>query len=342
MRKGIAAVAAIAGFAASPASAYTALYAFGDSLSDVGNVYAASGGKIPIAPYYDGRFSNGPNWVDDLSADLGLGPVTPSARGGDDFAVGGAQTGPTIVNPGVPLVDLDQQVDSFTTLHSTVLSPPKTGALYTLDIGANDIGNALAADATNSAALSTFLTQAVDNTVSAVDKLYTDGARDLLFYQVPDLSVVPAFEKYGRLAGTLASAFNQGVLKGLQPLEAQGLAVFDVPVFNAIRNVVANPARYGFANAADPCFSGNYDTPGTECADPGQYVFWDTEHPTAAAHALTAEVADDVLEGKPDPVGAPEPSTWAMMLTGLAGLGLARAVRRGLRAQSEKATLIGT
>jgi phospholipase/lecithinase/hemolysin len=91
-RLGLAVVAALLAWSATPASAYTALYSFGDSLSDGGNVFAASLGTIPAPPYFEGRFSNGPNWVDDLSAKLGfLTPVTASADGGNDFAVGGAQ-----------------------------------------------------------------------------------------------------------------------------------------------------------------------------------------------------------------------------------------------------------
>jgi len=51
--------------AVSPVAApvYSAFYVFGDSLSDVGNVYAASGGAEPASPYYAGEFSNGPIWA---------------------------------------------------------------------------------------------------------------------------------------------------------------------------------------------------------------------------------------------------------------------------------------
>ncbi len=127
MKMKIAAALAVGlGAAASPASAYTTIYSFGDSLSDVGNVYAASGGLYPVSPYYKGRFSNGDNWVDDLSAMLGLGAVKPSADGGHDFAVGGAETGPTLVNPGTPLVDLNQQIKAF----NVVDRSPSAGALH--------------------------------------------------------------------------------------------------------------------------------------------------------------------------------------------------------------------
>jgi len=82
---------------------FKTLFAFGDSLSDAGNDYYVDGGTDPVSPYYKGHFSNGPTWVEDLSQMLGLGPLTPSLKGGHDFAFGGAETGPTLIegaNPG--------------------------------------------------------------------------------------------------------------------------------------------------------------------------------------------------------------------------------------------------
>jgi phospholipase/lecithinase/hemolysin len=319
---------------------YSAIYSFGDSLSDVGNIFAASGGTIP-APlfpsgspaYFDGRFSNGPNWLDDLSAKLGLPPVTASADGGNDFAVGGAQTGPTSVNPGVFLVDLNSQTTEFHTLDPF----PKKDALYTLDVGANDIGNALSAYAKNPLTfdLSKFLMDAVANTVGAAGALYADGARDLLYYEVPDLSLVPAFEAGGALGGELAMQFNEDVLAGIKQ-DDPGLTVFDVPIFSAVQTIVTYPGRFGLANVTSPCISGNVESPGSECADPNQYLFWDHEHPTAAGHALTANLAYDVLTGAPDPIAAPEPSTWAMILIGFAGLSLASWRARHARAANAR------
>ena len=118
--------------------AYTTLFAFGDSLSDAGNDYLIDGGTDPVSPYYQGHFSNGLTWVEDLSNMLGLRPLSPSLAGGNDFAFGGAETGPTAiegVNPG----DLLFQVAQYAVLHPT----PVGGALYTLDIGGNDLFKAL-------------------------------------------------------------------------------------------------------------------------------------------------------------------------------------------------------
>ena len=87
-----AALVAIA-FAPVSAQAYSAIYAFGDSLSDVGNVFTALGGSLPANPYVNGQFSNGPVWVQDLANIAKLSPLTPSILGGTDYAWGDATTG---------------------------------------------------------------------------------------------------------------------------------------------------------------------------------------------------------------------------------------------------------
>jgi phospholipase/lecithinase/hemolysin len=93
---------------------YSAVYAFGDSLSDAGNVSittSAAGATEPVSPpYYKEQygpisgnvFSNGPTWVQDLSIALGLGTLAPSLAGGTDFAYGGAETGTTPQNASDP------------------------------------------------------------------------------------------------------------------------------------------------------------------------------------------------------------------------------------------------
>jgi phospholipase/lecithinase/hemolysin len=80
-------------FALSPARAatppYDAIYVFGGSYCDEGNVFAATSGAIPAAPYDNGRFSHGPIWVDHVASVWGL-TITPALKGGTDYAFGGA------------------------------------------------------------------------------------------------------------------------------------------------------------------------------------------------------------------------------------------------------------
>jgi phospholipase/lecithinase/hemolysin len=337
-RLGVAVLAGLVACGGAQAATYPAIYSFGDSLSDVGNVFVGTADTLPLPGFYfNGRFSNGPNWLDDLSAKLGLS-MSPALLGGNDFAVGGAQTGETIVNdPPVPVIGLTDQVKSFQILNAS----PTPGALYTLDIGANDILNAVTALKNGQISFTdmttTFLNEAVANTVGAISDLYANGMRSLLYYEVPDLSVVPDYKDLGSQfaadAGTLAKDFNTDVLNAVKDLS--GLNVFDVPIFSAIDKVVADPSAFGLNNVTTPCFSGDFETPGSVCADPDQSLFWDGEHPTKVGQALTANLAFDVLTGTTDPALVPEPSTWAMMLIGFTGLGIAAArARRTRKAQA--------
>jgi phospholipase/lecithinase/hemolysin len=127
LRRSIIAAAAILSISAGQAFAgpYSAIYSFGDSLSDVGNVFIATGGAEPASPYVNGQFSNGPVWVQDLAAMLGLSPLKPSMApgGGNDFAWGGATAGAG--NTMVP--NIVQQVGLFLNANG---SAPQN-ALYT-------------------------------------------------------------------------------------------------------------------------------------------------------------------------------------------------------------------
>jgi phospholipase/lecithinase/hemolysin len=67
-------VVALAGACTSATAAYTSIFVFGDSLSDAGNLFAESESTIPLKPYVDGHFSNGPTWVEDPIANAGPWP----------------------------------------------------------------------------------------------------------------------------------------------------------------------------------------------------------------------------------------------------------------------------
>ena len=77
------------------ASSFSSVVVYGDSLSDNGNLFAATGGLVPAAPYVGGEFSNGPVAAQQLATLLGA----PLA----DFAFGGATTGVgNIIDGGTP------------------------------------------------------------------------------------------------------------------------------------------------------------------------------------------------------------------------------------------------
>ncbi len=293
--------------AALPASAatYSSLFAFGDSLSDAGNAFVATGGLVPAAPYSGGRFSNGPVWVQDLAAKLGLGSLGPSLLGGNDYAVGGAQTGTSPVHTAGP-GDLPAEFAAFATMHPTAPS----GALYTLAIGANDLF-AVLQSANPLAAAPATIAAAIDNIDTVVGDLAAAGARDFLIMTVPDLGVTPSVTAFGSAASTLATtltaSFNSDLVASIDALAAaDGLDIRMLDAFGLLDEEVAKPSAFGFTDGTTPCWTGTYfGTGGTLCttSPSGQdaHLFWDAVHPTEAGHAALADAA---LRAIPEPPGA--------------------------------------
>ena len=69
------------------------LLAFGDSLSDMGNAKDSILNVPDVPPYWQGRFSNGPVWLEYVSEAYGLTTTVGSlSEQGDNRAFGGAQT----------------------------------------------------------------------------------------------------------------------------------------------------------------------------------------------------------------------------------------------------------
>lgn len=74
------------GFAAN--KRFDTMIIFGDSLSDTGNLYRYMWYKLPLSPpYYYGRFSNGPLWIEHLYDSYYPQDYT---EGFQNYAVGGA------------------------------------------------------------------------------------------------------------------------------------------------------------------------------------------------------------------------------------------------------------
>ena len=292
------------------AHAYSAFYVFGDSLSDVGNVYAATGGAEPASPYSNGQFSNGPIWAQDLSNSLGLGALKPSLTGGTDYAFGSATTSnPSTESTAVPT--LTQQLGMFL---AAVGGIAPSSALYSVWIGGNDLLNILDSGTTGPAAL-TEAQAAAQSAATDIGTLVTQGARNVLVPLVPDLGVTPAaIAADAGAAGTLlAQTYNAALEADIGGLgSVPGLDLTYLDTFSLIDEAVADPGAFGFTNVTAPCYVGPFTGGGSVCAEPNLYLFWDMDHPTAAAHAGIAAAADAAL--------VPEPGTMGLLATGLVGI----------------------
>lgn len=304
---------------------YSALFVFGDSLSDAGNIFLATSGAQPAPPYVAGRFSNGGTAIDDLSVSLGLGVPVPSIAGGNDFAFGGAETGfAGIPGPASGIPSVVQQVGLFGTAHGGIAP---SSALYSVWIGGNDIRH-LVADGLVPAALT--LTQALTaaqgaaaTEAGAIQALAGAGARHFLIPLVPDIGKTPESTAAGAAlaaaATLLAQTYNTALAADVAAFAASlGLDVTFVDTFSFLDKVIASPGAFGFTDATDPCYTGPFTGGGAACATPNQFVFWDGFHPTAAASAEVAALAASDL---------PEPGTLALLAVAAAGVFTARRAR---------------
>ena len=258
-----------------------AFYIFGDSLVDNGNLFRVTGGRLPPSPpYFNGRFSNGPVWVELLGPKLGI-----SENSINNFAFAGATTGTfNALSPlaGVSLPGgLALQINGFT----SAPGPANPNGLYVLSAGGNDYV------VQPTQLRTTDTTAVVNNLVGALTALTAEGATNFLVVNLPDLGQFPQEKELGTSAATnaLVNSHNSNLRAALQSL-AQNPSLNIIPLdANALfREVVAEPARFGFTNVTDRCFN---QAAGTFCPNPDQYLFWDGLHPTAAGQRIIADYA---------------------------------------------------
>ena len=281
---------AAAGTIASAASAqsYSRLVVFGDSLSDNGNLFAATGGASPTAPNFQGRFSNGVVFTELLGFTAGRSAAGASVTGSINYAYGGARTDSSAFPPG-----MRNQLLAYTGAGGTFRSTDLVSILG----GANNIFQGLPAAGASSnptGAITPVVTAAVADMAFLVNSIAAAGAGTILVGNIPSLGNAPAFR--GTAAAPLAefagTSFNSGLLNAMMTTAAArpGTNIILFDIFKIGTTLTANPGAFGLTNVTDACFNGV-----TVCATPNTYLFWDSVHPTAAGHQLIAQLANDYL-----------------------------------------------
>ena len=314
---------------AAPAHAYSALYVFGDSLSDVGNVYVGTSGAEPASPYVAGRFTNGPNWVDDLSAKLVPGTVSPSLLGGNDFAYGGATASTAVPAPPALVPNVVQQVGQFSMVHG---GTAPSDALYAMWIGSNDVIAAiddLAAHTLTPTQAVADLTLSAQAAAGALHTLALEGATDFLVGLVPDLGLTPGLSGIApTLATSLSSDFNKALVDAIGAVIPSGAQVSYFDTFKLLDDATSHPGAFGLSNVTDACYTGPLTGGGSVCADPSKYLFWDDLHPTTVGHEAVAGIALSALSGGVSSVPLPASvslyGSGLVILAGVAGWSRAR------------------
>jgi len=280
-----AAIASMLGSGAATAQ-FSTTYIFGDSLSDAGQ--------------YGGRFTTNPglSFPMYLAERYGLA-VVPSFQGGNDFAQGGARlNAPAAIPPNFPNFTITQQVQNF--IAAGHVDP---NALYQLNGGANDV-RALATQFLSGQIDQNQLQGGVVQTATSLGTLaaalQAAGARYIVVYGLPDVGLTPeAAAAHAQSSLTALSNLFNSTLDAT--LAAAGANVIQVNQAQLLREVVANPAAFGFTNVTIPVCtvpSALNCTPST-LRDPNgnlTYAFADSIHPTTGLAIIAAQQAASLIE----------------------------------------------
>ncbi len=314
MRNLVLATVAFAALASAPASALTPskFYVFGDSFTDAGNIQAAVGNAFtnPALGYWYGRFSDGPTWVDRLSA-AQFGTLTQaSLTTGGNFSFGGARAAQDDITPGGAIPGLNTQLGMYFG-QVGVVDPT---ALYIINFGNNDVNAIQGTDADREGlTVAQYQTAYVNNMVNAVSTLSAFGAQNILILGVPNP---------GEVEGLTLQGLLDTQLDAVEPFLTANL--YRYSYFSFFTRLATDPTQFGLPANLDfttPCLVGEIPSPNIDCTG---YLSFDGIHVTSRVQqALARDIAG--FTGLND---VPEPSSWAMLI---AGFGLVGAVMRRQR-----------
>ncbi len=319
-------------FQASYAVTVDKIVAFGDSLSDNGNLFAFTSRAhkvlpfVPIIPmdppYYKGRFSNGENWLDILSKETGL-PLL-------DHAYGGAWAEPVWDSAQLVPFDINDQVGLF--IFENAFDRHKDKHLFIIWAGANDY-----LDGREDVDYAT--TNTIKNIKKQIERLIYHGAHQLMIVSLPDVSKSPEVVNKGprvvKQVEALVTAHNEklaAMVKEEQKLNPSIIIAF-VDAKTPFDYLIQNPDAFRLKNVDKACYGGSFylnrnmaniansaelaaakevdldimsnaslrvaylssklATRGNDmCVNPDEYLFWDHIHPTRIIHHVMATLTE--------------------------------------------------
>ncbi len=229
---------------------------FGDSLTDNGNLYHSFLGFMPKSPpYYQGRFTNGPTWAEQLVHRM---QATNSKLAFEDDAYGGETT--VFHNPfdGFLPYALSESIDSYVLRYTF---DDKSETIYFFWIGANDYlsGSNDVDGATG---------EVVQRIHDMVEKLIQKGGKYFVVMNLPDMSRIP----YGRASGMAENIYSLTVMHNAKlatsmfALQGQypGVTIRQFDIYSLFNQLLDHAdeinARYHthISNVTGSCWSGGY------------------------------------------------------------------------------------
>lgn len=251
------------------------IFIFGDSLSDNGNLYELSEGKVPSSQQnFKGRASNGQVWTEHLNK---LGTSTTNIH---NFAIGGATTSSRNFISEYP--GMDFQINKFKSSSVTINS----NDLFIIWVGTNDYMIKATTDSK----------QVVDNVSQTVNTFIDKGARNIAVANLMNLGKIPWHNKSEAASALTAASenHNQQLIAALSTIAGNNPNVKITPIdFNSLfKEIIAEPEKYGFINVTDSYVGSNAQKAGS---NPDEYLFWDIIHPSKRTHELMAKYAIAVM-----------------------------------------------
>jgi outer membrane lipase/esterase len=307
----------------------------GDSLVDNQNSYIATTlitptNVIPATPpYFDGRFSNGPNWTDRLAptqlyymdyyfsnpecttvnssnglASLCGTTVDPGTQPGLSlsFAFGGSEAGTAQLPTAAP--GMISVLNDLASYNDANVVANLNGATFAFLTGGNDYTNYVftGGDGVSEQAI---VNQTLGYIGQGLEMAAEMGARRAIVLNLFDLARVPSLGEYfnaSQLAqsGRLSTLHNAG-LSGTIAAATQntGLDIILVDLNGLYEDIYAHPSRYGFTNTTSGCITSDANHTATgECPDAASEnatLYWDGQHPTTKAHDYIYQLTNATL-----------------------------------------------
>lgn len=227
-------------------SRFDTIVTFGDSLSDNGNLYRFLWYYLPASPpYYDGRFSNGPVWIEQLYTHYF---PAENKDGFQDYAVGGA--GAVLsYKENLPFT-LSMEINDYLYWHT---HGKKETSLFVVWIGANNYLNA----PSNTEAITDSVTTTI---ASSIESLIAIGGDKFVIINLPDLGKVPGAQNNAKLLTQLSEMHNRKLAEQVEKLRAkypkQLFIYFDA--YTYLNQAIDHANDFGLTNTHDPCYMGGY------------------------------------------------------------------------------------
>jgi outer membrane lipase/esterase len=312
------------------AASFSDIYFFGDSLSDTGNLFHVTNG-FPPAPYFNGRFSDGPLWTEKMASLLGHSSDAASFySGGKNFAFAGARTGLGQTSPTDPVGVLGQVAGIWGNAAGPWGGVADPNALYVVVGGGNDLRDARSAPGSSDASRQAAAQNAADNLIQSIGFLASHGAEYVMVASVPDLGRTPEAVGLGLSAASTdaTNRFNALMPSVIGAGNSLGLhmSFLDIAGISNLVNLdaLANGGGiFGITNTTIPCLSPI--APACSVS-----AFSDSLHPSSRAHEIiglfAANAALTTL------AAVPEPETYAVLMAGLALIGGIARRRRAVAA----------